>query len=125
MGQNLLGTHEEENEEYLEAAQNGDLVEVADALGDMLYILCGTILTHGMQHVIQKVFLFGSYARGEQKPGSDIDMLVRFDQGATLFDLVGLGDFLEELLRLKVDIVSERALRIEIRDRILAEVVEV
>lgn len=46
----------EENEEYLEAAQNGDVVEVADALGDMLYILCGTILTHGMQHKIVEVF---------------------------------------------------------------------
>jgi predicted HAD superfamily Cof-like phosphohydrolase len=46
----------EENEEYLEAAQNGDLVEVADALGDMLYILCGTILTHGLQHKIVEVF---------------------------------------------------------------------
>lgn len=47
---------EEENLEYLEAAKNNDLVEVADALGDMLYILCGTILSHGMQHVIEDVF---------------------------------------------------------------------
>ena len=47
---------DEENREYLEAAQNGDLVEVADALGDMLYILCGTILEHGMQHKIEEVF---------------------------------------------------------------------
>ena len=46
----------EENKEYLEAVQNNDLVEVADALGDMLYILCGTILTHGMQHKITEVF---------------------------------------------------------------------
>lgn len=46
----------EENNEYLEAANNNDLVEVADALGDMLYILCGTILTHGMQHIIEDVF---------------------------------------------------------------------
>ncbi len=46
----------EENEEYLEAANNGDLVEVADALGDMLYILCGTIIEHGMQHKIEEVF---------------------------------------------------------------------
>ncbi|MFT6981285.1 MAG: putative HAD superfamily Cof-like phosphohydrolase [Crocinitomicaceae bacterium] len=46
----------EENEEYLEAAQDGDLVEVADALGDMLYILCGTILKHGMQDKIVEVF---------------------------------------------------------------------
>ncbi len=46
----------EENEEYLEAAQNNDLVEVADALGDMLYILCGTIIEHGMQDKINEVF---------------------------------------------------------------------
>lgn len=46
----------EENEEYLEAAQRGDLVEVADALGDMLYILCGTILKHGLHHKIEEVF---------------------------------------------------------------------
>ena len=46
----------EENDEYLEAAKNNDLVEVADALGDMLYILCGTILEHGMQYKIEEVF---------------------------------------------------------------------
>ena len=46
----------EENEEYLEAAKENNLVEVADALGDMLYILCGTILEHGMQHKIEDVF---------------------------------------------------------------------
>ncbi|GAB7257803.1 pyrophosphohydrolase domain-containing protein [Polaribacter sp. OB-PA-B3] len=46
----------EENEEYLEAANNNDLVEVADALGDMLYILCGTIIEHGMQDKITEVF---------------------------------------------------------------------
>ena len=46
----------EENEEYLEAANDGDLVEVADALGDMLYILCGTIIEHGMQYKIEEVF---------------------------------------------------------------------
>ncbi len=47
---------QEENEEYLEAAKNDDLVEVADALGDMLYILCGTIIEHGMQDKISTVF---------------------------------------------------------------------
>lgn len=46
----------EENEEYLEAAKNGDLVEIADALGDQLYILCGTILRHGLQDKITEVF---------------------------------------------------------------------
>ena len=47
---------QEENSEYLEAAKNKDLIEVADALGDMLYILCGTILTHGLQYKIEEVF---------------------------------------------------------------------
>ncbi|MES2484881.1 MAG: nucleoside triphosphate pyrophosphohydrolase family protein [Bacteroidota bacterium] len=46
----------EENEEYLEATQNKDLTEVADALGDMLYILCGTIIEHGLQYKIEEVF---------------------------------------------------------------------
>ena len=46
----------EENEEYLEAAKNGDLVEIADALGDMLYILCGTILKHGLQDQMAAIF---------------------------------------------------------------------
>lgn len=46
----------EENDEYLEAAQEGDLIEIADALGDMLYVLCGTILEHGMQDKIDEVF---------------------------------------------------------------------
>ncbi len=46
----------EENEEYLEAAMNNDIIEVADALGDMLYILCGTIIEHGLQHKIEEVF---------------------------------------------------------------------
>jgi predicted HAD superfamily Cof-like phosphohydrolase len=46
----------EENEEYLQAAQNKDLIEVADALGDQLYILCGTILKHGLQDKIGEIF---------------------------------------------------------------------
>jgi predicted HAD superfamily Cof-like phosphohydrolase len=46
----------EENEEYLDAALRGDLVEVADALGDLLYILCGTMLKHGLAHKMDEVF---------------------------------------------------------------------
>jgi len=46
----------EENEEYLQAVKDNNLEEVADALGDMLYILCGTILDHGMQYKIEEVF---------------------------------------------------------------------
>jgi|TARA_R110001592_G_scaffold39251_1_gene129211 predicted HAD superfamily Cof-like phosphohydrolase len=46
----------EENQEYIDACATNDLVEVADALGDQLYILCGTILKHGMQHKIEEIF---------------------------------------------------------------------
>lgn len=46
----------EENEEYLEAVQKNDMVEIADALGDMLYILCGTIIEHGLQDKIEAIF---------------------------------------------------------------------
>ena len=46
----------EENEEYLQAVQDNDLTEIADALGDMLYILCGTIIEHGLQDKIEAVF---------------------------------------------------------------------
>lgn len=46
----------EENEEYLDAVENEDLVEIADACGDMLYILCGTLISHGLQDKIDEVF---------------------------------------------------------------------
>ena len=46
----------EENEEYLEATKTNNLIEVADALGDMLYILCGTMIEHGMQDIMEEVF---------------------------------------------------------------------
>jgi predicted HAD superfamily Cof-like phosphohydrolase len=46
----------EENDEYLEACHKNSLVDIADALGDKLYILCGTILKHGMQHIITDIF---------------------------------------------------------------------
>jgi len=46
----------EENDEYLEACKNHDIVSITDALGDQLYILCGTILKHGLQHIIEDVF---------------------------------------------------------------------
>jgi predicted HAD superfamily Cof-like phosphohydrolase len=46
----------EENDEYLEACKNGDIVEIADALGDQLYILFGTILKHGLEYKIEEVY---------------------------------------------------------------------
>lgn len=65
--------------------------------------------------------LFGSFVRGEQGERSDIDLLVDFDDTADLFDLVRLGNFLEEQLQRKVDI-SREALRSELREQVLKEV---
>ena len=47
---------QEENDEYLEACEKGDLTEIADALGDKMYILFGSIIAHGLQHKIEEIF---------------------------------------------------------------------
>lgn len=67
--------------------------------------------------------IFGSFARGEQKETSDIDILVDFEEDADLFDFTGLALFLEEKLKLNVDIVPEKSLRKEIKSSVLKEVV--
>lgn len=69
------------------------------------------------------VGLFGSYVRGEQRETSDVDILVDFQDDADLFDFVGLGFFLEEELHIKVDVVPRKALRAEIREVVLREMV--
>lgn len=68
----------EENDEYLDACKDGSLVEVADALGDQLYILCGTILKHGMQNIIEKVFN-EIHASNMSKVGENGEAIVRED----------------------------------------------
>ena len=72
-------------------------------------------------HGAYNLRIFGSVARGEAGPDSDLDVLVRFETGRSLLDLVGIQQDLEELLGCKVDVVSERALRSE--DEILREAV--
>lgn len=67
--------------------------------------------------------IFGSYARGDFHADSDLDLLVDFDEGANLFDLVSLQQFLEEKLECKVDLVSRRSLRAELRTSILNEMI--
>ena len=67
--------------------------------------------------------IFGSYARGDFRADSDLDLLVDFDDGASLFDLVGLGQYLEEVLGCKVDVVSRRSLREELRSSVLNDMI--
>ncbi|MBI5748996.1 MAG: nucleotidyltransferase family protein [Nitrospinae bacterium] len=74
---------------------------------------------------VKEIELFGSIVREQQKETSDIDFLVDFEEDADLFDLVGLGLFLEKKLNQKVDVVSKRALREELRESVLREAVSV
>jgi predicted nucleotidyltransferase len=74
------------------------------------------------RYKVKEIGIFGSFVRGGQSESSDIDILVDFDEEADLFDLVGLALFLEEKLHRKVDVVSKRALRAEIRESVLREV---
>jgi len=75
------------------------------------------------RYKVKKMGLFGSYVTGEYKKTSDIDILIDFEENADLFDLVGLSIYLEEKLKQKVDVVSKNALRDEIKENILLQVV--
>lgn len=72
---------------------------------------------------VQKIGLFGSFVRGESSETSDIDFLVDFEKGKKNLDnLIGLGDFLEELFQKKIDLVTPQGLSPYIGPRILKEV---
>lgn len=72
---------------------------------------------------VKKMGVFGSYARGEQKRGSDLDVLVEFDEPVSLLGLAKVENFLGDLLGVKVDVVPKKDIRPELRKRILAETV--
>ncbi len=72
---------------------------------------------------VREIGFFGSYAHGEQRRGSDIDLLVDLGDDASFFDLVRLGDFLERRLRRKVDIATKEYLRTIVRDLVMKDLV--
>lgn len=67
--------------------------------------------------------IFGSFARGEEVTGSDLDVLVECEEGADLFHFVGLALYLEEQLNLPVDVVPVDTIREEIKEHILQEAI--
>lgn len=81
------------------------------------------IETLAARHGARNLRVFGSVARGNAGPESDVDVLVRFERGRSLLDLIGLQQDLEELLLYKVDVVSEGGLRPELDQRILREAI--
>jgi predicted nucleotidyltransferase/DNA-binding XRE family transcriptional regulator len=78
------------------------------------------ILATAQHHRAHDVRVFGSVARSDDTTDSDLDLLVRFEEGASLFDHAGLVIELERLLGVHVDVISEGGLRSP-HDRILAE----
>ncbi len=99
----------------METAKPGDVLEQLRKLKPEVASL----------YKVREMELFGSFVRGEQKSSSDVDILVEFEEGADLFDMVGLMLFLEEKLGRKVDVVPKRALRKELRDDVLREALKV
>ncbi|PLX50505.1 MAG: nucleotidyltransferase [Desulfobulbaceae bacterium] len=79
------------------------------------------ILAVARQHGIATMRVFGSVARGEETPQSDIDFLVELEKGRTVLDLGGALIKLQELLGRKVDIVTERGLHWYLHDKIIKE----
>lgn len=77
------------------------------------------------RYKVKRLELFGSVVREEQTGRSDIDLLVEFSDNADMFDLVGLGFFLEEKLQRKVDVVPKKALRVELQSAVLAEAIAI
>jgi len=77
------------------------------------------------RYKVKEIGLFGSFVRGEQKENSDIDLLTEFDENADLFDLIGLELYLEDMFKRAVDIVPKQALRAELRETVLQQVVAI
>jgi hypothetical protein len=74
---------------------------------------------------VKSLALFGSVARDEDRPDSDVDVLVEFNGPATFDRYMGLKLFLEELLQTRVDLVTQRALKPRMRPRVEQEAVYV
>lgn len=92
-------------------------------INDVLREKRDAILKLAAQYGAKRIRIFGSVARGDAQPTSDVDVLVQFEPGRTLLDHVAFTQDLEELLGRKVDVVTEQSLHWYIRDRVLAEAV--
>ena len=79
------------------------------------------ILETAARHGARNIRVFGSVARGEDRPDSDVDLLVDLEPGRTLLDVIGFEQDLQELLGRKVDVLTEGGLSPYLQERILAE----
>jgi len=92
-------------------------------IGEMLKEKRDEILAIAKQHGGRKVRIFGSIARGQGKEDSDIDLLVELEPGRSLLDIIAIKQDLEDLLKRKVDVVTEAAVSPYIRKEILRQAI--
>jgi predicted nucleotidyltransferase len=81
------------------------------------------VIETAARHGARNVRVFGSVARGDARPDSDIDLLVEFAPGSSLLDHAALVRALAELLGRRVEVASDRGLRASVRERVLREAV--
>lgn len=75
------------------------------------------------KHKINEIGIFGSYARGEQNPNSDIDIIINFDEFPGLIEFIGIENILSEFLETQVDLVTKSGLKPEIRKDVFRETI--
>ncbi|MBN2013960.1 MAG: nucleotidyltransferase family protein [Candidatus Altiarchaeota archaeon] len=94
-------------------------------LGDIRTALSKHRAELSRRFMVKSIGVFGSYVRGEQDESSDVDFLVEFEEPVSLLRIVGLENFLGDVLGVKADVVPKKDLRAELRDRVLEEAVYV
>ena len=98
------------------AAAGGATSGPARSLREQVLAKTGLVRTLALAHGARSVELFGSAARGEERPESDIDLLVELERGRSLLDLTALGNDLEEAFDRKVDVVEKSAAKARVRE---------
>jgi uncharacterized protein len=74
---------------------------------------------------VKKLSIFGSYARGEERESSDLDLLIEYDHAPTLVMLIDLRNYLTNLVQIPVDLVTKPGLKQRIKERVLTEMIEI
>jgi len=98
---------------------DGGRMKTLEEIQQILFVNKGVLRK---KYKVKNIGIFGSFARGEQKANSDIDVLVEFDGLPDIFLLIDLEDFLKKLTKRKVDVVRKNAVREELKDIIAKEV---
>jgi predicted nucleotidyltransferase len=102
-------------------AQERSVIDANKQIAELIAAKKDEILRIAAKHGARNVRVFGSAARGEATPGSDVDILVDMERGRTLLDLGGLLMELRDLLGVDVDVVTEHGLKPRIREQVLKE----